>query len=89
MLVGWDPGKARLNSRKHRVSFADAVAALEDERALTMHDPFCDEEERWITIGLDTLGRVIVLIYTWRGEIVSDLSSEGDTARTQALRGSR
>ena len=26
------------------------------------------EEERWATIGLDILGRVIVIVYTWRGE---------------------
>ncbi len=34
--VEWDPVKARSNLRKHGVAFADAVSALEDERALTM-----------------------------------------------------
>jgi hypothetical protein len=34
------------------------VAALEDERAVTIGDPFSDEEERWITLGQDALGRV-------------------------------
>jgi uncharacterized DUF497 family protein len=38
MLVEWDPRKAKLNARKHGVHFADAVAVLEDERALTMVD---------------------------------------------------
>ena len=68
MPVEWDPRKARLNAGKHGVQFADAVAVLEDERALTMRDPSTDEEERWVTIGLDAFGRVIVLVYTWRGE---------------------
>jgi uncharacterized DUF497 family protein len=36
MVTEWDPAKARLNYRKHRVSFADAVPVLEDEAALTM-----------------------------------------------------
>jgi uncharacterized DUF497 family protein len=44
------------------------VAVLEDERALTTRDPTSDEEERWVTMGLDAFGRVIVLVYTWRGE---------------------
>jgi uncharacterized protein (DUF4415 family) len=34
MPVEWDPRKARLNAGKHGVQFADAVAVLEDERAL-------------------------------------------------------
>jgi uncharacterized DUF497 family protein len=33
--VEWDPGKARLNARKHGVALADAVAVLEDETART------------------------------------------------------
>ena len=61
MLTEWDPGKARLNVRKLGVSFADAVASLEDEGALTMRDPYIDEEERWVTMGVDALGRILVL----------------------------
>jgi hypothetical protein len=56
MQVEWDPGKPRLNARKHRVALADAVAVLEDETALTMRDPFPDDEERWIAPGLDAFG---------------------------------
>jgi uncharacterized DUF497 family protein len=68
MQVEWDPGKARLNARKHGVALADAVAVLENETALTMRDPFPEDEERWITLGLDAFGRVLVVVYTWRGE---------------------
>jgi hypothetical protein len=35
MLVDLNPGKARTNSRKHGVLFADGAAALEDETNLT------------------------------------------------------
>ena len=55
MLIEWDPRKARLNARKHGVQFADAVAALEDEQALTIVDVSSSEEERWVTTGLDHL----------------------------------
>jgi uncharacterized protein len=79
VLVEWDPRKAKLNVRKHDVEFADAVAVLEDERALTMADSSSHEEERWVTIGLDAFGRVIVLIYTWRGEHVRLISARKAT----------
>ena len=75
----WDPGKARLNFRKHGVYFADAVTALEDEQALTIRDATSDEEERWITLGMDAMGRVLVVIYTWRGEGVRLISARRAT----------
>ncbi|MBM3774197.1 MAG: BrnT family toxin [Acidobacteria bacterium] len=81
MLVEWDPDKARLNSRKHGVSFADAVLALEDAEALTMRDLFSGEEERWVTMGSDALGRVLVVVYTWRGERLRLISARKATAR--------
>jgi uncharacterized DUF497 family protein len=81
MLTEWDPGKARLNSRKHDVYFADAVASLEDEGALTKRDPHSGEEERRVTMGLDALGRLLVVVYTWRGEIVRLISARKATAR--------
>ena len=83
MLTEWDPGKARLNARRHGVSFADAVASLEDEGALTMRDPFSEEEERWVTMGLDAMGRVLVVIYTWRGESMRLISARKATRREQ------
>ena len=66
--------------RKHGVSFADAVTALEDERALTERD-VSDEEERWVTMGLDGEGRVLVVIYTWRGDKLRLISARNATRR--------
>ena len=81
MQVEWDPGKARLNARKHGVALADAVTVLEDETALTMRDPFPEDEERWITLGLDAFGRVLVVVYTWRGERLRLISTRKATPR--------
>ena len=83
VLTEWDPGKARLNVRKHGISFADAVASLEDEGALTMRDRFSDDEDRWVTMGRDVLGRVLVVVYTWRGESAR-LISDGRRRRVNA-----
>ncbi len=71
----WDPEKARLNLIKHGVRFSDAVTALEDERALTILDPYSDNEERWVTVGTDSLGRVLCVVYTWRGERIRLISA--------------
>ena len=40
----WDSAKAKANLRKHGIDFADAVAALEDEAALTTEDASVNEE---------------------------------------------
>ena len=51
MEAEWDPAKAQANLRKHRVRFADAVTALEDERAISVRDERAGEE-RWISVGI-------------------------------------
>ena len=63
----WDPRKAAANLKKHGVDFADAVTLLHDEQAITIRDDEGDEE-RFVTIGMDALGHVLVVVYTWRGE---------------------
>jgi uncharacterized protein len=63
----WDSAKARANFEKHGIHFADAATTLEDDFALTVRDPFSEDEERWITLGKDAAGRLLVVIYTWRG----------------------
>lgn len=65
MRPEWDDDKAAANHRKHRIDFADAVTVLDDERAITMDDEF-SAEERFITLGMDALGRLRVVVYTWR-----------------------
>lgn len=67
MRYEWDERKARANVSKHGIDFADAVAAFEDDSALTIEDEFPDEE-RFVTIAADAFGRVLVIVYTYRGE---------------------
>ena len=73
-VVEWDPDKAAENLRKHQVDFADATTVLEDEAALTVLDDDPDEE-RSVTLGMDALGRLLVVVYTWRGEEVRLISA--------------
>jgi len=80
MEYEWDQDKAETNLQKHDVDFADAVTALEDENALTLEDQDPDEE-RFITVGMDALGRIVVLVYTWRGERIRPISARKATRR--------
>lgn len=88
MELEWDSKKATANFRKHGVRFTDAYAVLEDTMALTTEDPHPDEE-RYVTVGLDSLGRVLVVCYTWRGERIRVISvrKATPTERKQYERG--
>jgi len=64
----WDERKAAAKLKKHGVDFADAALILYDDRALTRQDLGNYDEERFVSLGLDPLGRVLVVVYTYRGE---------------------
>jgi uncharacterized DUF497 family protein len=81
MNYEWDGDKARSNFSKHGVHLADAVIVLEDERALTVRDLTSLEEERWITLGLDAFGRILLVIWTWRGEQIRLISARRATRK--------
>lgn len=88
MAIEFDPEKARSNLRKHRISFADAEQALYDSRALTIADPDAENERRFITLGMDALGRVLVVVHTPRGKntrlISARRASPGETEQYHA-----
>ena len=65
--VDWDPRKAVANLKKHGVDFADAATVLHDEQAITLREDE-ENEERYATVGMDALGNVLVVVYTWRND---------------------
>lgn len=63
----WDPRKAEINLRKHRVSFREAATVFADELSATFPDPDHSEaEERLLTIGMSDIGRLLIVAYTER-----------------------
>jgi uncharacterized DUF497 family protein len=63
------------------VAFADATVVFDDPRAVTIDDPH-PNEERYVTIGLDALGRVVVvLLDTTQRRRSVDLRSTGEQDR--------
>ncbi len=77
-MFEWDKAKASQNEIKHGISFADTFGVFEDPQALTLDQPV-GGEERFVTIGRDGFGRILVVAYTWRGERIRIISTRKAT----------
>jgi len=75
MSYEWDPAKSRANLAKHGVDLADAVAEFEDPLALTRPDPDARGERRFVTLGCDAFGRLLVVVYTERDACIRVISA--------------
>lgn len=65
MEVEWDDAKAASNWDKHQVTFEEAASSLDDPLAVTYDDPVHSaEEERFISIGLSRLNRLLLVSHT-------------------------
>ncbi|WP_312283755.1 BrnT family toxin [Candidatus Igneacidithiobacillus taiwanensis] len=64
----WDERKARLNLKRHKVAFEDAVWVFSDGNRIEAHDGRDNYgEDRWVTVGM--AGPVLLSVaYTVRGE---------------------
>ena len=74
MKYQWDKNKATSNLQKHGIEFADAVSVFSDELAITIPENRFDEE-RFVTIGMDAFGRILVIVFTWRSEEIRLISA--------------
>jgi uncharacterized DUF497 family protein len=84
MNYKWDPNKAKSNYKKHGIRFADAVGVFEDENAITIQDEH-ESEDRFITIGMDFLSRILVVVYTFRDVVIRIISARKATARERNI----
>ena len=65
----WDTTKARQNVRLHRVTFERAATVFLDRNGLSLFDDeHSQDEERWITLGLDRTGTLLIVCHTYRNE---------------------
>ena len=81
MEIEWDHEKAAANLRKHGIPLSYGADILEDEYALTREDPTAQGEQRWVSVGMDGLGRVLTVVYTYRGERIRLISARRATRR--------
>jgi uncharacterized DUF497 family protein len=78
----WDPAKARQNRRKHRISFEEAATVFGDPLAITYPDPdHLTSEQRFITVGMSSVNRVLIVAHTDRNENIRIISARKTTRR--------
>ncbi len=85
MRYTWDPVKAASNERDHRVRFADAVPVFDDVYAVSRDDRSAEGEQRSVTLGMDALGRVLVVVYTYPDDDETRLISARRATRKESL----
>ncbi len=66
-VFDWNPQKAQTNIQKHRgISFERATTVFLDPNLLSIFDEeHSEDEDRWITLGLDSTGNLLVVIHTF------------------------
>jgi uncharacterized protein len=76
MRFEWGFAKGASNLRKHGVSFHEAVSVFYDPLAVTGDDPdHSEDEERFVTFGFSSAGRLIVVCHTDRDDVSRIISA--------------
>ncbi|MCX5891335.1 MAG: BrnT family toxin [Deltaproteobacteria bacterium] len=80
MEFEWDPAKAQENIRVHGIDFADAVGVF-DNPYLQWDDPDAEGEQRFLALGMDDFGRILVVVYTYREDKTRLISARKATKK--------
>lgn len=76
MEIESDPEKAARNPLVHDgVTFDEAKAVLLDPYALTREDGDVEGEQRFITLGMGARNRVLLVVWTLRGDRIRLISA--------------
>ena len=78
----WDEEKATENLTKHSVSFSEASTVFADPLSRTIPDPLhSGEEDRFVVLGQSGLQHTLVVVHTYRGEVIRIVSARTATSR--------
>lgn len=81
-IFDWDAAKERKNFRKHRVTFAEAQTVFDDPVARIEDDPdHSVGEHRELVIGYSREGRLLVVSFVQRGEILRIINARSVDTR--------
>ena len=81
MGYDWDQAKAASNLEKHEVSFDEAATVFDDPLYIDFYDPdHSIEEHRYLIMGQSTAGRLLIVSYTERDEVIRLISAREMTA---------
>lgn len=71
----WDPAKARSNLARHGISFVVADSRFDDQFAISIPDRSLVGEARFVAVGADISGRILVVSYTYRRNKIRIISA--------------
>ena len=78
----WDDEKASFNVRQHEVAFEEASSVFSDRYAMTIFDARHSKgEDRYVTLGISRMGRLVAVMHTERGENQRLISARKATRR--------
>lgn len=78
----WDEEKAAENLTKHGVSFSEASTVFADLLSRTIPDPLhSEEEDRFVVLGQSGLQHTLVVVHTYRGEVIRISGARTATSR--------
>jgi len=76
MNITWDSKKAAANHKNHDgVTFEEAQHVLLDPFALTREDSDSENEQRFVTLGMGSKTRILMVVYTYREETIRIISA--------------
>ncbi len=76
MKIEFDPKKAEANPINHDgVTFDEAKPVLLDPYVLTKEDADAKGEQRLVSLGMGAQGRVLIVVWTLRGESIRLISA--------------
>lgn len=82
MRFEWDGGKAKQNLKKHGVFFEEAATVFYDSMSATFDDlAHSIGEYRYITVGLSSRNRLIVVSHTDRDNNIRIISARLATTK--------
>jgi len=80
----WDERKAKINKRKHGITFEEATTAFADELSITIDDPLhSEEEDRLILIGQSKAFKTLVVVHVERRDAIRIISARKATKHEQ------
>ena len=74
MRYSFDPGKNAANLLKHGVSLGESDGVLNDPLGITVEDESAEGEARWVTIGTNSFGKPMVVVWTQRASGIRIIS---------------
>jgi uncharacterized DUF497 family protein len=76
MTFEWNADKAAANFKKHGVRFPEAEPVFADDYAITTMDvDSSPHEQRFLSIGMGDMGRILVIVFRYRHTDVRIISA--------------